>query len=89
MPNSDNQSTILQESASRQMNDLQFEIYNEYNVQEFSNRDIFKCIASDSHFSLYSDIFNDGNFSPLGINDISENKEDDLNELPISFYQDR
>ena len=28
-------------------------------------------------------------FSPLGINDISENTETDLNELPLSFYQDR
>lgn len=58
-------------------------------IHLFSNRDIFKYIVSGSHFSLYPDIFNNGNFSPLGINDISKNKEDDLNELPMSFYQDR
>ena len=49
------------------------------------NRDSFKCIVSGSHFSLYPDIFNDGNC----INDISENTEADLNEIPINFYQDR
>ena len=68
---------------------MQSEIYNERNAQELSNRDSFKCIVSGSHFSLYPDIFNDGNFFPLGINDISEIKGDDLNELPLNFYQDR
>ena len=89
VPNSENQSIILQESGNIQMNALQSEIYNEHNVQEFSNKDFFKCIVSDSHFSLYPDIFNDGNFSPLNINDISETTEADVNELPIIFYQDR
>ena len=74
---------------SIQRNDLQYEIYHEHNAQEFSNKESFKCIVSSSHFSLYPNIFNDGNFSPLGINDISEIKEDDLNELPINFYQDK
>jgi len=68
--------------------DQQPEIYNECNAQEFSQEDIFKCIISESHFSLYPDIFNDDNFSSLSINDISENKEADLNESPLSF-QDR
>lgn len=86
MPKSEQQSSLLQESMSTQMNDLQSEIYNEHNAQEFSKRDSFKCIVSGSHFSLYPDIFNDGNFSPLGINDISKIKENDLNELPINFY---
>ena len=89
MPKSQQQSSLLQESMSIQRNDLESEIYNEHNAQEFSNRDSFKCIVSGSHFSLYPDIFNDGNFSPLDINDISENTEADLNELLSSFYQDR
>lgn len=89
MLKSKQQRNLLQKSMSTQRNDLEFEIYNEHNVQEFSNRNIFKCIISDSHFSLYPDIFNDDNFSPLGVNDISENTETDLNELPLSFYQDR
>lgn len=37
---------------------------------------------------LYPDIFGNGNFSPLNSIDISENKEVDLSEFPISFYQD-
>ena len=86
MPKSEQQSSVLQESICTQRNDLQSEIYNEHNAQELSNRDSFKCIVSGSHFSLYPDIFNDSNFSPLGINDISEIKEDDLNELPLKFF---
>ena len=89
MSKSGQQSSLLQESMHTQRNDLESEIYNDHNAQEFSNRNIFKCIISDSHFSLYPDIFNDGNFSPLGVNDISENTEADLNELPLSFYQYR
>lgn len=89
MPKSEKQSNVLQESIRTQRNDLQSEIYNEHNAQEFSNRDSFKCIVSGSHFSLYPDIFNDGNIFPLGINNIPETKEDDLNELPLNFYQDK
>lgn len=89
MPKLEQKNSVLQESICTQRNDQQSEIYNEHNAQKFSNRDSFKCIVSGSHFSLYRDIFNDGNFSPLGINGISEIKEDDLNELPINFYQDR
>ena len=74
---------------SRQGNDLEPEIYSEHNAQGFPNRETFESIISDSHYSLYLDNFNVGNFSPLGINDISKNKEDHLNKLPISFYQDR
>ena len=89
MPKSEQQSSVLQESICTQRNDLQSEIYNEHNAQELSNRDNFKCIVSGSHFSVYPDIFNNGNIFPPGINDISEIKEDDLNKLPLSFYQDR
>ena len=89
MPKSEQQSSVLQKSICTQRNNLQSEIYNENNAQELSNKDNFKCIVSGSHFSLYLDIFNDGNFSPLGINGISEIKEDDLNELPLNFYQNK
>jgi len=89
MPNSEQQSNILREITCTKMNDLKSEIYNEQNAQEFLNRDTFKSIASDSHFSLYLDIFADSNLSPININDISENKETDLSELPINFYQNR
>ena len=89
MLKSEQRSKILQESMSRQRNDLEYEIYSEHKAHGFSNRETFESIIYDSHFSLYLDIFNVGNFSPLGINDISENKEDDLNRLPIFFYQDR
>ena len=68
MLKSEQQNNLLQESMSTQRNDMQFEIYNEHNAQEFSNRDTFKYIVSGSHFSLYLDIFNDGNIFPLGIN---------------------
>lgn len=64
MPNSEKQSTILQESVSTQRNDLQYDIYNNHNVQYFSNKDIFNRVISDSYFFLYHDIFNDSNFSP-------------------------
>ncbi len=63
--------------------------HDEHNAHEISNKDIFKSIVSESHFSLYPDIFNDGNSFPLGINDISENIEADLNQSPLSFDQDR
>jgi len=89
MPNSGQQSNILQKITNTQMNDLRSEIYNEENAQESLKRDTFKSITYDSHFSLYPDIFADNNLSPLNINDISENIEFDLNELPISFYQDK
>jgi len=89
MPKSEQQSSLLQESMNTQRNDLESEIYNQHNVQEFSNQYIFNCIISDSHFSLYPDMFNDGNLFPLGINDILKIKDGDLNELPLSFYQDR
>jgi len=88
MPNLEQKSNCLQESTSTQMNDLKSEIYNEQNAQDISSRDTFKSITSDSHFQLYPDIFY-RNLSPLNINDISENRESDLNEFPISFYQDR
>ena len=55
IPNSDQQRNILQESTITQVNDLKSEICNEENAQEFSNRDIFKCIVSYSYFSLYPD----------------------------------
>jgi len=71
------------------MNNLKSEIYNEKNAQEFLNRDTFITIAFDSHFSFYPDIFSDDNLSSLNINDISENREVDVNEFPINFYQDR
>ena len=74
---------------SIQRNDIESEIYNEQSAQDFLNREAFEFIIFYSHFSLYPDIFNVCNFSPLGINDILENKEDDINELPIIFYQDK
>ena len=89
MPNSGQQSNILQEIISSQVNDLKSEICNEEDTQEFSNRDICKCIVSDSYFSLYPDNFCNRNLSSLHINDILENREVDINEFPISFYQDR
>lgn len=65
MPRSKQQSSLLQKNMSTQKNDLEFEICNEHNAQEFSNRDSFKCIVLGSHFSLYPDIFNDDNFPLL------------------------
>ena len=89
MPNSGHQRNIIKESTINQVNDLQSEIWNEENAEEFSNIDIFKCIVSDSYFSLYPDNFSNSNLSSLHIKDISENREVDLNEFSISIYQDR
>lgn len=80
---------ILQEITITQENDLEFEICNEENGQEFTNRDISKFIAFDSHFHLYPDISTDRNLSPLYFNVVLENREVDINKLPISFHQDR
>lgn len=82
-------SNILQENTISQVNNHKSEICDEENVQEFSNRYILKSIAYYSHFSLYPNIFAHSNLSHLNINDISKNKEVDLNELAISFYKDR
>lgn len=89
MPNSGHHSNIIQESTITQVNDLKSEICNEENAQEFSNRDIFKFIAFDSHFHLYLDIFASRNLFPLCNNVTPQNREVDINELPINFYQDR
>ena len=59
------------------------------NTPKCWNRDIFKCIISDSYFSLYPDNFSNRNLPSPHIIDISENDEADLNEFPIIFYQDR
>jgi len=58
------QSNLLPKNMSTQRYDQKPEIYDECNAQEFSQGDIFKCIISESHFSLCLDIFNDGNSPP-------------------------
>lgn len=79
----------LQESISSQVNDQESEICDGKNIKDSVKRHIFLFIASNSHFSLYHGIFPDSNSSYISINVILENRKIDLNELPISFYQDR
>ena len=71
IPISYQQSNILQEIISRQENDFKSENCNEENTPECSNRDILKCIVSDSYFSLYLDNFSNRNLTSLYIKDIS------------------
>ena len=50
MLKTEQQNSLLQETMSIQRNDLESEIYSEHNAQDFSNRENFEFIISDSHF---------------------------------------
>ena len=63
-PRLEQQINSLSENTNTQRYDLKPDVYSECDEQEFFHDDIFKCIVSESHFSLYHDVFSDDNFSP-------------------------
>ena len=69
-PRLEQQINSLSENTNTQRYDLKPDVYNECDEQEIFHDDVFKCIVSESHFSLYPDVFSDDNFFPLSINDI-------------------
>lgn len=85
MPRLEQQSISLSKSISTQRYDLKPDVYDQFNEQRFFHDDILKCIVSESHFSLYPDVFSDDNFSPLNIKDISKNTKDYSNESSLGF----
>jgi len=68
------------------VDDQQYEICNEEIAQDSANRHIFRFISSNSHFSLYPDIFANSNSSPFCINVVPGNREANINEFHVSFY---
>lgn len=84
MPRLEQRTIFLSKSISAQRYDLKPDFYDESDEQSFFH-DLFKCIIPDSHFSLYPDLFSDGNFSPLHIKDISKNTEGYSNDSWLGF----
>jgi hypothetical protein len=62
MPRLEQQTISLSKSISTQRYDLKPDVYIESDERIFFHDDSFKCVASESHFSLYPDVFNDDNF---------------------------
>ena len=79
------QTDSLSENTNTQRYDLKPNIYDECDQQEILHDDIFKCIVSESHFSLYPDVFSDDNFLPLSINKIPKDIEDYPSKSPLGF----
>ena len=85
MPRLEQKTISLSKSISTQRYDLKPDVYVESDERNFFHDDIFKCVVSESHFSLYPDVFSDDNFSPLNIKDISKITEDYSNESSLGF----
>ena len=61
-PRLEQQTISVSKSISTQRYDLKPDVYVESNERRFFHDDIVKCVASESHFSLYPDVLSDDNF---------------------------
>ena len=84
MPRLEQRTISPSKSISAQRYDLKPDVYDESDEQSFFY-DVFKGIIPDLHFSLYPDVFNDDNFSPLNIKDVSKNTEGYSNDSSLGF----